>query len=356
MANTENEFRIWLDLQSSHHPAVFDLSGNTPFELHLQARRISNFENDPRELSLLTAGSLFDLPTALDKGLMELVDENTGNVVDQDIASLRTRPDHPKGLFLTLPTDSRAQHHPVQSLALNAATHLRAMVEPGHTYRLRVRDNDLGVQWWGWQAGQSSPSDSTQAELPPGEPRKLVSNRCPPELSIGLSLAEDPGSVKVVITNPNGQPITVATRGPQMYISDSKAPPDPGNRITDGHHPDVRNLEIVDAETGQDLLANAVLRVYPVAGGSGGGRGWSRGNFLTLAPGEQVTCVVGLPVQRLSPGKEYLIRLRPAGCWWTEGTVDDLFGEGNGVIRRWSYGPTLPLMLESDDKVSFRLR
>lgn len=103
-------------------------------------------------------------------------------------------------------------------------------------------------------------------------------------------------------------------------------------------------------------MSDAPTFISPVAGGSG--KGWGRREFLTLESSEQVVRTVRLPEQFLARvctrGRQYRVSLRHTGCWWANGTLDDIFGEGNEVLKTWPGGLELPMELESDDSVIFR--
>jgi len=103
-------------------------------------------------------------------------------------------------------------------------------------------------------------------------------------------------------------------------------------------------------------MSDALTFISPVAGGSG--KGWGRREFLTLGFREQVVRTVRLPEKFLARvctrDKEYRIGLRRIGCWWANGVLNDIFGEGNEVLKTWPEGLELPMELESDDSVIFR--
>ena len=384
--DNQEKFPIWIDLQSNYQLPAFDLSGTVPFKLYLHICRSAAHETDPRHLVILNTGSVFDLPAALDKGLVELIDEASGEVVRhlgtadqvQQYTPLTTSSE----AFVTLPTDVPGKDRPIRTVPLQAASYLRTLVRPGHKYRLQLRDKDLGVQWWAW--GGPPESRGTGTELPCSEPQRLVSSRpscsrtfavvsemaMPPKLSIGLSLAEEalvPGeggradsealspaiqiTIAVTITNTNNQSITLKTSGDQPYLLASGEVPNPRARVT-AERLDVQNFSAVDHEAQEELISDAPTFISPAAGGSG--RCWLRKQFLTLKPQEQITRTITLPGRGLAAGREYHVRLRPTGCWWAYGTLDDLFGDGNAVLKTWPSGPTLQMSLASDDVVVFR--
>ena len=58
-------------------------------------------------------------------------------------------------------------------------------------------------------------------------------------------------------------------------------------------------------------------------------------------------------IKRMGNDDEFRLRLRPLGVWWVAGTLDDIFG-GQKTIKEMP-GPCLPLILQSDDELQFRL-
>lgn len=383
--NDSQELPMSVGFKGNNHPLTFDLSGVVPFELYLNIRRSAEYERDSRDLVLLKTGSVLDFPVALDKGLVQLVDEATGEIVrrphnnaDQAQAqqvALRTVDSES---FIILPTDVQHRDRATQTVPLHAAPCLRTFVQAEHKYHLRLRDKYLGVRWWAWGGLHESWKD--HSELPPSERKTLVS--CgplrsktftvvseipiPPKLSISLSLGEEVHAsegedgttsgtaspvVHITITNTSNQPVILKTIGDQPHLKAPREVTNPRARIT-ADRPNVQNFSIVDQETQEDLISHAPLFTTPVAGGSA--RGWSRKQFLALAPHERATRTAELPGHRLVPGREYHVSLRRTGCWWTYVTLDDLFGEGNPVFKRWPSTPTVPMMLESEDVVVIR--
>jgi hypothetical protein len=377
--DNQEEFPIWVNLQANYQPSVFDLSGNVPFELYLETRRSAVHDTDPRDLVIVKTGSVFDLPAALDKGLVELIDEASmelvpyhGNV-DQAQAQLEGPTAITSESFITLPTDVPGKERAMQTVPLHAALCLRPLVRPGHKYRLRLRGNDIGVQWWAW--GNPPDSHGNGTELSSTESMRLISSRqscakkfavvsgmaIPPKLSICLSLAESAHvgkegrgadaeapspAIQITITNTNGRPITIKSSGDQPHLWSPGEVPNPRSRIT-AERPDVQNFSVVDHETQEELISDAPTFVSPIAGG----RGWPRRQFLTLEPHQRVTRTVTLPGQRLTAGREYHVSLRRTGCWWADGTLDDLFGHDNAVLKKWPAGPMAPILLASEDVV-----
>ncbi|KAI0140351.1 hypothetical protein BJ166DRAFT_489214 [Pestalotiopsis sp. NC0098] len=378
----KKEVPIYVDLQGNYHPAVFDLSGKVPFELYMQTRRSVTSESDWRQMIIRRNGSVFDLPAALDKGLLELIDEDTQTAVrrpESEEQGDRDRNDLPAQIsesFIKLPTDIRGKDRPIQSVPLEAAAVLRPMVQAGRRYKLRLRGNDLGVQWWAWNSPTVARGDFDISAYP--QTSKLVSTRpswsrsfqvvseiaMPPNLTIKLALAkeghapddgDDSGinkpspAISVTITNTHDRPVTVKTSGDQHHLLPRGEVMNPRSRVT-ATAPDLKNFSIIDQDTQEELASDAPSFLSPAPGGGK----LLRKQLLTLAPGEQIDRTVRLPGQRMTVGKEYRISLRSTGCWWSIGTVDDLFGDETSTSKAWPTGPVLPMPLESDDVVLFK--
>jgi hypothetical protein len=187
----------------------------------------------------------------------------------------------------------------------------------------------------------------------------------PPELSISLSLATETSTqeeqsaanskisvpaIQITITNKDDRTITMKTKGHQPYRHARGQYINPYARVT-AKNPDIKSFSIVDLETQEEINEETLLFISPLRGGSGG---WSRKGFLTLTPQESVTRTAILRNHRLIAGREYRISLRDVGCWWMEGTLDDMFGESNAVLRSWPLGRTAPMFLKSEDVLTFR--
>lgn len=58
-------------------------------------------------------------------------------------------------------------------------------------------------------------------------------------------------------------------------------------------------------------------------------------------------------IEAMGDDDEFRLRLRPLGVWWSAGTVDSVFGDRETI--KILPGPCLPLILQSDDELRFRL-
>ncbi|KAI0153893.1 hypothetical protein BJ166DRAFT_617175 [Pestalotiopsis sp. NC0098] len=371
-------FPIWISFTGDSKPMVFDLSGAIPFELYVNARRNAVDETDPRDLVLLKTGSVFEFPAALNTGILELVDEATGVVVisNDDTAHIRAEKAVSESLdnntFITLPTDIKKRDRPIQSIPLNAASCLRSMVQPERFYHLRLRNKNLGVRWWTW--GERPIPCSNMNELSPSERQTIISVGTPRSKSftvkseipiptplfISLSLADQatidelgsddkasPPTINITITNTSDLAIVLKTIGDQPHLKKPSEITNPQARVMH-ERPALQNFSVVDQGTKEDLISNLPLFTSPAPGRR---RALGQSQFLALAPQEQVARTAELPGQRLIPGREYHVTLRSTGCWWTYGTLDDLFGEGIGMMETLPPGLKVPMPLESVDMV-----
>ncbi|KAK6214331.1 hypothetical protein LQW54_004558 [Pestalotiopsis sp. IQ-011] len=118
-SSKKQEFPIWISFTGNSKSMLFDLSGAVSFELYLSARRNAVDETDPRDLILLKTDSVFHFPAALNTGLLELVDEATGNVVTyhDGAAHIGAGKAVPESIdddtFITLPTDIKKRNRPI---------------------------------------------------------------------------------------------------------------------------------------------------------------------------------------------------------------------------------------------------
>ncbi|KAK7754812.1 hypothetical protein SLS62_003126 [Diatrype stigma] len=344
------EFPIWIGFKGNNYPLVFDLSGAVPFELYLTIHRSAATEGVSRDIVLMKTDSVFDFPIALDKGLVELVDEATGQIVR-----------HPPN------NTDQAQTQQVASQPLIPSRALHFLSTSALFKLFHCMLQHIFTHWYGQSTSTTYDYvTSISAELPPSERKTLVS--CgplrskaftvvseilmPPKLSISLSLGEifhapegEDGTtsetsslvIHITITNASTQCIILKTIGDQPHLKAPGEVTNPRSRVT-ADHPNLQNFSVVDQETQEDLISHPPLFTTPIAGGSR--RSWPRKQFLALSPLERATRTAKLPGHRLVPSREYHVSLRPTGCWWTYGALDDLFGEGNAVFKRWPSAPS----------------
>ena len=91
------ELPIKVNLQISHVSILLDLSGAHLFDVFPNIKRSHRSNEDSRPLTLLTTGSLFDVPHAFENNLLELVDQEDS----QPIKITITRPNPPRHAHLS---------------------------------------------------------------------------------------------------------------------------------------------------------------------------------------------------------------------------------------------------------------
>ena len=58
-------------------------------------------------------------------------------------------------------------------------------------------------------------------------------------------------------------------------------------------------------------------------------------------------------IKAMGEDSDFILKLRPLGVWWVAGCLDDIFGDQETLAKL--PGPCLPLILQSDDELCFRL-
>ena len=165
-------------------------------------------------------------------------------------------------------------------------------------------------------------------------------------------------TLRVVITNEGDRAITLRSSGDQDFIGPFNEAHDISNahRITSAKPPpSIRNFSITKICTGEEFIRKPT-HTCSLTIGSGG---WSRRGLTTLEPCVPFTHEfvflkpVKAVVEAMGDDDEFCLRLRPLGVWWFPGTLGDIFGNLKTVQRL--PGPCLPLILQSDDELQFRL-
>ena len=375
-----SEIALGLHLEDTHLPAVLDLEGTVPLDILLQVKRGAT--DISRQMNIRTDGSLFDIPYAFSKGLFKLVDLKTGENVDLDIPV-----ESPEPKFITIP--ARVGRLPRfecdLTIPLLLSTHVKSALVPKHRYSVKLNTVDLGVKWWNYatEDGDELKQRALDDRLPRSEPARLIANGPhhrdfrvveslpkPPKVSISLSLTSaevihrsnpHPLALRATIINTGNSAITVQSTRDQIYISDNDDPRSniPNHRrITSTEQaPSVQSFSIIENATGNDLMNPAEhscsLRV-------GSGEGTSRKGLTVLEPNVPLVndfVLMENPWRYVrlanSETKDFTLKLRTQGVRWFAGTVDDVFG-AKKVVKDLP-GPCLPLMLECDDEVHFRM-
>lgn len=367
-----------LHLDSTYGPAILDLEGTIPYDIVLQMRRGAS--DLTRPMNILTDGSLFDIPHAFSRGLLKLIDLDSNEQVDLGFVGTSLKPTaNPR--IITLPPRTSPlplfEYDLVIPLRLNA--HLKPALVLDHRYRVELGTHELGIKWWSYGDDADLELHASNSSLPPSEPAKLVALQSahrdfavvnslpkPPSISISMSLSSNivhrsrspPTTLRVVITNESNRAITLRSSGDQSFLS-----PSIGAEYTPNYHritstkpsPSISNFSITKISTGEEFVAKPTHTCSLTVGS--GGR--SRRGLTMLEPDVPLTHEFVLLenanafVKAMGDDDEFRLRLRPSGAWWFAGTLDDLFG-AQDTIKALS-GPCLPLILQSDDELQFRL-
>ena len=373
-----SQLALNLHLDSTYGPAVLDLEGAVPYDIVLQVRRGAS--DLTRPMNILTDGSLFDIPHAFSKGLLKLIDLDSKEQVDLGSVGTSLKPTaNPK--IITLPPRTsrlpRFEYDLVIPLRLNA--HIRPALAPDHQYRVELDTLELGIKWWNYGDDADLELHASNSSLPPSEPAKLVASKPahrdfsvvnsllkPPSISISMSLSSNivhrskspPTTLRAVITNKGDRTITLRSSGDQVFLGPSN-----GAENTPNHHritstkppPSIDNFSITKVSTNEEFIRKP-RHTCSVTVGSGGR---SRRGLTMLEPGVPLTQEfvllenAGAIIKAMGNDGEFRLRLRPLGVWWFAGTLDDMFGDQKTIMRM--PGPCLPLILQSDDELQFRL-
>ncbi|KAL2044994.1 hypothetical protein N7G274_002769 [Stereocaulon virgatum] len=371
-----SQLPVKLHLDSTHVPAVLDLEGTVPCDILLQVRRGGDLT---RSMNILTDGSLFDIPYAFSKGLLRLIDLGSKEQVDLGFVGTSLKPTANPRIITLPPRTSRLrlfEHDLVIPLRLNA--HIKPALVPDHEYRVELGTLELGIKWWNYGDDVDLELRASNSSLPPSEPAKLVAMKSahrdfavvnslpkPPSISISMSLSSSilhrskspPTTLRVVITNKGDRTITLKSSGHQVFIRPSSEDTPDNHRITSiNPSPSIDNLSITKISTSEEFIAKPTNRATSLTLGSGGN---PRRGLTTLEPEIPLTHEFVLLenaeaiVQRMGDDDEFRLRLRPFGVWWFAGTFDDIFDDQKTIKKL--PGPCLPLVLQSDDELQFRL-
>ena len=331
-----------------------------------------------RSMNILADDSLFDIPYAFSKGLLRLIDLDSKEQVDLGSVGTSLKPTANPRIITLPPRTSRLrrfEHDLVIPLRLSA--HIKPALVPDHEHRVELGTLELGVRWWNYGDDVDLELHASNSSLPPSEPAQLVAIKSahrdfsvvnslpkPPSISISMSLSSSilhrskspPTTLRVVITNEGDRTITLRSSGHQVFISPPTEDTPDDHRITSiKPSPSIDNLSITKISTNEEFIAIPTTSCS-ITLGSGG---YSRRGLTTLEPKVPLTHEFVLLenaqalVQRMGDDDEFRLRLRPFGVWWFAGTFDDIFGDQKNIKKM--PGPCLPLVLQSDDELQFRL-
>lgn len=381
----ENNDKAILTVRLDHDPRVYNLSDEIPFQIIFEIYRAHDNDHVPRPLTLLKMGSVFDVPSALSQGILELLDFETGTKIDIPARAAPETPevqqslDFEDSLMTILPYNtavSKSLRHIQHTFALPSPKSPAAWpLKAGQRYTLRLTSSDLGVRWWtyGTKEDLLAPCGNLKP-LDPSEPARLcrvtgyntsfsvvASLPHPPAFTVKLSLSAEvfdganpqPIAIRITTTNLGDRPITAKNRFTQAHGDLERQPVTIISPLT----PNLRNFSILNVAAGNELMASA----GPVHVPSVGSKGYSRKEFTTLEPGipfeSEVVFLSEKSVEFLKriPGNELHITLRPDEVWRTWDTMDILF-DGQDRLTKGLGGYVPLLRLESSDKLILPLQ
>jgi hypothetical protein len=371
----ENEISISLFIRKDYSPHFLDLSKTHFFDLYLDIKRGPS-DTNPRDRTILTNGTVFDIPFSFREGLLELIDEETGAIVLLPPSSGESEKENN---FITLPLKMPGPKKTDRVFAIhfNAVDLFKETLIPGRQYKIWLRDLDCHVKWWSF----SSPPPPRSA-LPPSESGKLVAKnrtnklfhavssiRSPPRIDIKLSL--DPPIVsengplptlRTTITNLGSKAITIKSSGEQFYVSTQNVNPHDALISSISSYPQVQNFVITSATSPFSTISDIP------GSASAGSRACPRRCFTTLEPGVPLVLEgsfweYGWLRKKMTDDGSGLFRmkLKRREAWWREGTVDELFEERKKEELNWKdfwrdlwKDACLPVVLECEDEIKFR--
>ncbi|KAI9703580.1 MAG: hypothetical protein M1836_007350 [Candelina mexicana] len=339
-------------------PGICYLSNAHPFEPSIIIE-----SNDPRPLTLLAPGTIFDPTAAFARARVEIIDFASGAVIQK----------HPTGSTGDTVVQPNYQHEePFSFLTLEGSGSRYAIyfstaprtghmgrtyfsfdsagLQSGHKYTLRFSDS--GVSWWRYcrKDDLSLPQNGIPMSLDPlgnaaldlhirraGKFRVADHLPEPPKVSVSLSATSDicqirgdpPFTIRLAFTSHAAKPLTVLTArsplGPQTIV------------------------QVADVHT-RDWVA---IDFYHCLGGREEGR-YEPDDFAVLEPEQPHVQEITLDtcdLEKLHNGKEYLICLsdevaRGSFSWWSYDSIEEVVKyagsvEDSGLF----YVPPIPLDL-----------
>lgn len=386
-----NYLSLSVHLQLASQPAVLDLSSQNHFDILLETRRGSTDLSRP--MTILKKGSLFDIPFAFSNGLLTLKDEESGECINlKDLApnnqSSSSLTAAPNGIvseedFIILPVrkSKLPRFHADFSLSLGLGRHLAPYVISGHRYRVELGAPSqtrisLHVSYWTYGnptfplqpleqsnlvASQYTQKSFLVVDFLLRPPLVTVSITASPVIYRSATAGNSPPTIRFTITNQSDRAVTVKSSGDQSFISPFlpvDGPPNHGRITSTSPPPDVSNFSLIRLSTGEEFIREPQ---HTCSLNSGGG-GWSRRGLTTLYPKKPLVngvdikpyLLTKLTAENVADGESFRLRLRKMGMWWHYGTVDEIF-QGERTLPKWPGGPTLPLVLGSEDEVVLKV-
>jgi hypothetical protein len=389
---------ILAQLEYSHRPPVFDLSGTCSFDALLKVRR-ANRDPDTRPLRISTDASGLDPAYALSNDLFELVDAETGERVSPAVQrgteaaklavyDLETRATRESRLGKKFTFDA--------TIPIKIGLHFSGLLISGRKYTLRPTENSFSLHNWTYDVHNdrpeaqpdhpaivymrgkatfrvvdglpTSPRLSVRLAIEPPLIHRSLASQAPPASSKGTEEHdESPGTqmpiLRINLINRGPTPITLKGVAEQPCIREYEPVPGPSpHRTIAATNPSLDNFHIhrlgsdpnSQESEGEDCVHVSNAFVNYVARG-----GFPRSMFLTLHPNEPVERTVPFMVgargivRRMGEDGQFVLRLRESKLWWYDGVLDDL-AEGDRV-KALPQKAVLPLIPEAENDVTFRM-
>ncbi|EOA84943.1 uncharacterized protein SETTUDRAFT_179534 [Exserohilum turcica Et28A] len=369
---------FYIHVQPHSRYSIFDAAEQLPFSVVFGICRISKSDTDPRSILIDTAGTVFDVPYALARGLLTLYEENPGGATkwtEVEVSGMgNVRMGDSKCISVPSPihrTKNWKDDLTVYMCRITLEGGLASILKVGKRYRIKVTGKDLGVSKWAYSDQERFPENHDElARLVNSYSRghatfKVVNNILfPPRLETRMRLVQGT-SLEVTVENTAAETITVQPRGHQNFVVPwGPMEPEPGwlddrPRIIDSSvqdHAPTSSLVVLDAATGEVVRGQGNTSICHLRSSTAELR--PRVNdLITLEPQKPVANVVQIDrkVKGLQDGK-YKIRMHPKGCRWWQGRLGNEDSEDGKVPARLWKRLAIPLMLESQDEVEVTIK
>ena len=128
---------------------VLDLSYYLPLNIVFGLARRSHADNSAQPLLLETSGSTFDVPFALSKGWLKLLQGSDRHEVD--LTSINVSPSTSR--YISLPPKREGlmlKNFETHICGIGVPNELSRILQPGIEYRIQIATEQLHVQWWAY--------------------------------------------------------------------------------------------------------------------------------------------------------------------------------------------------------------
>ena len=335
------------------------------------------------------------MPYGLSNGLLNLYEQdpqNSQSWVAVDVRQLlKVVPKKEDCLSLSSPV-KRTQHwrdaFTVYECHIIPDEQLLTVLKPGGKYRIQLASSDLGVQRWCYGDSQQLAKDDARPDqrLINSKPSaghatfKVVESLLwPPDVETHLHLGTSSASpdvggisgdsestspaIHVSVLNAGQEIMTIQTNGHQKFLVpwspfQPESDADDSARVihaSPGTAP-ISGLKITDSMTGEALRGGDWRGSVPLMVPHADRRPKAE-DLLTLKPGASITRTINIEelMNGIGDGK-YQVQIRATGCRWWHGDVVKEIDESNKLPSHLCHALTPPLMLASQDKVTWTVK